>query len=76
MKNGYSLPFQLGSSILKKVCNTQSLYFNWTMFNYLDKVTDMEEAHGPSRNPKLLENDPQYTKLGPIGEQYSKRVKV
>ena len=31
LKGGYALPYQTGSQIVRKVCNTQSLYFNRTM---------------------------------------------
>ena len=76
------MPFHLGSSLHRKVCNIESLYFNWTMFNYFEKVFEMEEAHGLFRNPKLLENDQRYAKLGPIEvciemrEEYGKIVQI
>ena len=54
MKGGYALPYQLGSEILEKVCTTQSLYFNRSMFNLLDHAFDLEKNHGPHRDPKLL----------------------
>ena len=45
IKGGYSLPCQLGSTILRKVCATQSDYFNRTIFNLLDKTLEMEKSH-------------------------------
>ena len=52
------------------------------MLNLLDKVLEMEKAHGPHRNPKLLESLPNYSKFGPIGvcihmrDQYGKEFKI
>ena len=80
MKGGYALPYQLGSKLINKVCATQSLYFNRTMYNLLDHALAMEKRHGPHRDPKLLENDPEYPKYGPLGicvtmrENYSELV--
>ena len=62
MKGGYALPYQLGSQLLKKVCNTQSLYFNKTMFNLLNKALALEKKYGPRRDLKLLEFVTDYDK--------------
>lgn len=67
MKDRYALPYQLGSKIVTKLCATQSLYFNRNMFNVLDKVLAMKNAHGPHRDPKLLESSSDYVEYGPLG---------
>ena len=67
LKGGYALPYQLGSSIIQKVSNTQSTYFNRTMFNLLDHVLAMENSHWRHKGPKLLEANINYAKLGPLG---------
>ena len=52
------------------------------MFNLLDKVLDIDKAHGPHRNPKLLESLPNYSNFEPIGvyihmrEQYGEQVNI
>ena len=82
MKGGYALPYQLGSQILQKVCNTQSLYFNRTMYNLMDHALKLEKDHGPHRDPKLLEASANYSTYGPLGlcvamrENYSDLVTV
>ena len=82
MQGGYSLPYQLGSTVLRKVCTTQSDYFNRSMFNLLDSSLSMERKHGPHKNPKLLESDPSYPTAGPVGvctsmrEFYGELVKM
>ena len=55
MKGGYSLPYQIGSTLIRKVCTTQSDYFNCSMLNLLDKTLEMEKSHGLDRDPKMLE---------------------
>ena len=67
MKDGYALPYQLGSQLVTKVCSTQSLYFNRIMFNVMDHVLAMEKSHGPRRDPKALEKVAEYSKYGPLG---------
>ena len=67
MKDGYTLPYQLGSKFVTKVCITQSLYFKWSMYNVLDKALGMEKEHGPHRDPKLLERSADYKEYGPLG---------
>jgi len=37
------------------------------MYNLFDKVLKMEKAHGPHRDPKLLEHTPGYKLYGPLG---------
>ena len=66
LQGGYSLPYQLGSQLLRKVCETQSMYFNRNMYVHYDKALAMERAHGPHKDPKLLELDPLYTDYGPV----------
>ena len=51
MKGGHSLSYQLESTLIWKVCSTQSEYFNRTMYNYMDKVLAMEKLLGPHRDP-------------------------
>jgi len=46
---------------------TQSQYFDRSMFNLLDQTLAMKKAHGPHRDPKLLEHDPGYVKYGTLG---------
>ena len=82
MMGSYALPYQLGSQLVRKVCDTQSTYFNRTMFNLLDSVLAMEKSHGPHRDPKLLEKVSGYSKYGPLGvckemrEQYADQVRL
>ena len=67
MKDGYALPYQLGSQLVTKVCSTQSLYFNRTMFNVMDHVLAVEKSYGPHRDPKALKKVAEYSKYGPLG---------
>ena len=60
MKDRYAFPYQLGSKIVTKLYTTQSLYFNRNIFNVLDKVLAMENAHGPHHDPKLLKSSSDY----------------
>lgn len=82
MKGGYALPYQLGSQIPQKVCTTQSLYFNRSMFILMDHALKLEKAHGPHQDPKLLETSDDYSTYGPLGlcvvmrENYSDLVTV
>ena len=82
MQGGYALAYQTGSSLIRKVCKTESDYFNRTMYNHLDKARKMEDEHGPLKDPKLLEKHPAYTKYGPIAicailhEEYSALKKL
>ena len=66
IKVEYALPYQLGSKLINDACATQSLYINRTVHNLLDHALVMEKRHGPHRDPKLLENDPEYPKYGPL----------
>jgi hypothetical protein len=67
LQGGYSLPYQLGSQLLRKVCETQSMYFNRNMYSHYDKALSMERSHGPHKDPKLLETHPLYSEYGPVG---------
>jgi hypothetical protein len=67
LHGGYALPYQLGSTLLRKVCETQSTYFNRNMYMHYDKALAMEREHGPHKDPKLLERHPSYTEYGPVG---------
>ena len=67
MKDGYELPYQLGSKLITKVCGTQSLYFDQSMYNVLDKALGMEKAHVPHRDPKFLLSSLEYKEYGPLG---------
>lgn len=60
MKGSCALPYQLGSQIFQKVCTTQSLYFNRSMFTLMDHTLKLEKAHGPHRYLKLLEASDNY----------------
>ena len=66
MMAGYALPYNTGSDLLMKVTKTESDYFNRTMFNLLDKVRDMEDKVGASRDPHTLTLDSDYGTHGPI----------
>ena len=66
MQGGYALPYQTGSNLIRKVCSTESAYFNRTMYNHLDKVRKMEDEHGPLKDPKLLEGHADYSSYGPV----------
>ena len=52
------------------------------MFNCLDQVLSMEKSHGPHEDPKLLESNKDYTKLGPLAvckeirEVYADQVRM
>jgi len=76
------LPYQLGSQLIQQVCATHSQYFNCSMFNLLNNALAIEKAHGPHRDPKLLEKDPLYVKYDPLGvcvdmrEKYSDLVTI
>ena len=80
MKNRYTLPYQLGSKLINKMCNTQSLYFNRVMYSVMDKGLVMEKAHGPHRDPNVLEKAANYKEYGSLGicvkmrESYSNLV--
>jgi len=67
MKDGYALPYQMGSKIVTKVCSTKSIFFNRSMYNVLDRVLAMEKAHGPHRDSKALEKSGDYKEYGPLG---------
>ena len=77
-----ALPYQTGSSLIRKVCKTESEYFNRTMYDHLHKARNMEDNHGPLKDPKLLEQHPAYTTYGPIAicdilhEEYSALKKL
>ena len=64
------------------MCKTQSYYFNFSMFNLLDKVLEEEKVHGPHRNPKLLKSSSGYSKFEPLRvciqmrEQCGEQVKI
>ena len=78
----YALLYRLSSQLVHKVCNSQSLYFDFTTFNFLDKVLVMENINGPHRDPNKLELDPDYSTLGSLGickemrEQYDNQVRL
>ena len=80
LKGGYVLPYQLGSQILNRVCSTQNLYFNCSMFNLLEKAPALENAHGPHCDHKQYETSTDYEKYCPLGlyvtmrENYSNLV--
>ena len=77
MQGGYTLPYQTRSSLLRKVRNTESEYFNRTVYNHLDKARKMKDDHGNFKDPKLLEKHSTHTTYGPIAiydilhEEYS-----
>ena len=54
-----------GSFLLEKVTNSSSDYFNRRIYNWLDKVMDMEDKY-KLKNPFLLKSDPNYGKYGPL----------
>ena len=78
----HALPYQLGSQLVRTVCDTKSTYFDRTMINLLDKVLTTEKANGPHKDPKLLESSANYIKYGLLGvckemrEQYADLVCV
>ena len=67
IKDSYALPYQLRSKIITKICSTQSLYINRSMYKVLDKSLAMEKSHGPHRDPKGLELSTDYKEYGPLG---------
>ena len=67
MECGYALPYQLGSQLLEKVHQTQSVYFNMQVQNMLHDARTMENSLGPVGNPKDLEKHAMYSTRGPIG---------
>ena len=66
MQGGYALPYNLGSDLINKVCETSCPYFNRTMFSYMDEVRRMEDKIGASRDPSLLTRDHKYKEFGPV----------
>ena len=61
MENGYALPVDLGSGLIKKITSSASTYFNRTMFNALDHALEMERRFR-TKDPTLQHLDPSYSK--------------
>jgi hypothetical protein len=66
MQSGYALPIRVGSKLLMKCTKTECEYFNWKVFDHLDKVKDMEYKYKIA-DPAPLTNDPGYHAYGPLG---------
>ena len=65
VENGYALPVDLGSGLIKKVTSSESPYFNRTMFNNLDHALEIERRF-QTKDLKLLRVDPSYSRYGTI----------
>ena len=62
----YSMPLNLGSSLINKVTNTSSEFFNRKMWALLDTVMTAELEYELS-DSKLFVKHKDYAKLGPLG---------
>ena len=60
----YALPLTLGSTLVKKVTNTSSEFFNRKMFVLLDEARTLETNY-KLLDPTTMSMDPQYTTYGP-----------
>lgn len=67
MECGYALPYQLGSQLLEKVHQTQSVYFNMQVQTMLHEARTMENSLGPVGDPKSLASYTLYATHGPVG---------
>lgn len=67
MKTGYALPYDCGSTLLRKVRVTQHEIFNLTVTSLLEKASTMEDSHGETKDPLLLESHADYPTYGPFG---------
>ena len=65
MKGGFSLPTDLASTLLMKVCNTGTEMFNRQVMDQYS-ITDALERRYKMKDPKLLLVDPQYGAYGPV----------
>ena len=66
MKGAFSLPTDLGSTLLMKVSNTGTEIFNRQMMDHYT-ITDAIERRYKMKDPKLMLADPQYYEFGPVG---------
>ena len=63
MKGGFSLPIDLGSTLLMKVSNTGTEIFNRQVMDHYT-IADALERRYEMRDPKLMLADPQYNQFG------------
>ena len=66
MNRAYAMDVKTGSSLIKKVTNTSSDYFNRNMYNHLDNAKRLEDKYR-LKDPRLLKEDDEYGEYGPIG---------
>ena len=66
MKGGFSLPTDLGSTLLMKASKTGTELFNRQVMDQYT-LADSLERNYEMKDPKLLLADPGYEKYGPVG---------
>ena len=66
LSGSYALPLTLGTTLIKKVIKTSSEFFNRKMFTLLDDARTMETKYR-LLDPATMQNDPNYSTLGPYG---------
>ena len=66
MKGGFSLPTDLGSTLLIKASKTGTELFNRQVMDQYT-MSDSLERRYEMKDPKLLLADPDYDKYGPVG---------
>ena len=65
MQTAYAIPVTVGSSLLRKVSETSSTFFNSNVHVKLNSTLTMERKY-KVLNPKDMLNDPSYRELGPV----------
>ena len=65
MQGAYALPVNTGSTLISKLTNTTSEFFNRKMYALLDVVMTLEIEY-ELKDPRLFIKDPEYVKYGPL----------
>ena len=65
MQTAYALPITVGSSLLRKIAETSSTFFNSNVHVKLNATLTMERKY-KVLNPKDMLTDPNYRELGPV----------
>ena len=63
---GFYVEYTWGSQLAQKLTNTSSALFNTRMTDMYVHAREMEENHGPQRDPRLLMQHADYAKYGPV----------
>ena len=66
MEGGFSLPTDLGSTLLMKAAKTGTMLFNYQFMDQYTIVDSLERRY-KMKDPKLSLADPDYNKYGPVG---------